>query len=55
MSECKKDDDEMDLADEYIASIPSGILQVGKEGMTQLYIPVENILYISLIPEECAE
>jgi len=55
VSECKKDDDEMDLADEYIASIPSGILQVGKEGMPQLYIPVENILYISLIPEECAE
>ena len=56
VDECKRaDDDETDLADDFIASVPSGILQIGKEGMPQMYIPVENILYISLIPEECAE
>ena len=55
MCEGKENEDCQDLADMYLETLPHGILCIGQEGMPQIFIPVENILYISLIPEEFSE
>ena len=44
-----------DLIDRFLMSLPEGILEIGQDDMPQNFIPVDNILYISRIPEACAE
>lgn len=53
--ECREDEDCADLIDRFYEALPEGVLQIGQEDMPQYFIPVDNILYISRIPEEFAE
>ena len=53
--EGREDEDYADLIDRFYEALPEGVLQIGQEDMPQYFIPVDNILYISRIPEDCAE
>lgn len=55
VAECAEKDDEVssDLIDRFMEALPSGVLMVGTEDTPQAFIPVNNILYISQIPDDC--
>ena len=50
--EAREDEEIADLIDRFYEALPEGVLQIGPEDMPQYFIPVNNILYISRIPEE---
>lgn len=50
--EAREDEEIADLIDRFYEALPEGVLQIGPEDMPQYFIPVDNILYISRIPEE---
>ena len=50
--EAREDEEIADLIDRFYEALPEGVLQIGQEDMPQYFIPVDNILYISRIPEE---
>ena len=50
--ECREDEECADLIDRFYEALAEGVLQIGPEDMPQYFIPVNNILYISRIPEE---
>ena len=55
VAECVEKDNEMssDLIDRFMEALPGGVLMVGTEDTPQAFIPVNNILYISQIPDDC--
>ena len=52
VGEAREDEEIADLIDRFYEALPEGVLQIGPEDMPQYFIPVDNILYISRIPEE---
>ena len=50
--EAREDEEIADLIHRFYEALPEGVLQIGPEDMPQYFIPVDNILYISRIPEE---
>ena len=50
--EAREDEEIADLIDRFYEALPEGVLQIGPEDMPQYFIPVDNILYISRIPED---
>lgn len=52
IAECTEDEDECKILERYRKALPDGLLYIGNKECGELIIPVSNILYITIEPDD---
>ena len=52
IAECVEDESESNILEKYRKALPDGLLYLGNLDSGELFIPVSNILYITIEPDD---